>query len=293
MISYGAGKNVLCDQQIAALQKQAQSTADILAVIIYGSHGTAVQTPLSDIDVAVLSMPQESDWSLMRELEISAALNETAETDAIQVLNLRQCSVIFQMKVLKTGRLIFCRDEILHADFVELVIKRYCDFSVDYRETAKDFDAGLMEDFTGVDASKLRSKLGFIRRQMRNLRRFQEMGIEEFTSDPLYEAAAIRMLQVAIEAMLDICSHLSAREGWGLPGSYAEAVKLAADNGMIPPELEDSYKAMARIRNRAVHICDDIDSGEILNRIHNHLNDFKPFLRRVTRCYLVDCENSC
>ena len=138
---------------------------------------------------------------------------------------------------------------------------------------------------SNVDLSKLRRKLHFIRQQMRNLQRFQEMEIDEFISDPLYEAAAIRMLQVSIEAVLDICSHLSAREGWGLPNSYAEAVALAVENGIIPPELEDNYQAMARFRNRVVHIYDDLDSEEILDIIHNHLEDFNPFLKRVVQRY--------
>ncbi|MFO7963133.1 MAG: nucleotidyltransferase domain-containing protein [Desulfobacterales bacterium] len=102
---------------------------------------------MSDIDVAVLPMPTASDWELMRELKISAALNAAAGTESIQILNLRKSSIILQMEVLKTGRLIYCRNEILYADFVEHVTKRYCDFSVDYREIVKDFDAGMMEDF--------------------------------------------------------------------------------------------------------------------------------------------------
>ncbi len=138
---------VLGDEQIEALQKQARSDTDILALLIFGSHGTEVQTPLSDIDVAVLSMPTASGWKLMRELKVSADLNTAAETEAIEVVNLRESSIILQMEVLKTGRLIYCRDEILYADFVERIIKLYCDFSVDYKEIVKDFDAGMMEDF--------------------------------------------------------------------------------------------------------------------------------------------------
>ncbi|CEP69300.1 Protein of unknown function DUF86 [Moorella glycerini] len=94
------------------------------------------------------------------------------------------------------------------------------------------------------------------------------------------------MLQVAIEAMLDICAHIISREGWGLPKSYVETVELAAHNGLIPQQLEDTYKAMARFRNRVVHLYDEIDAAEIWNVIQNHLDDFRPFIAAVIRRYL-------
>jgi len=57
-----------------------------------------------------------------------------------------------------------------------------------------------------VDREKIRQKLQFMRQELRELKRFQGMDLDQFKSNRLYEAAATRMLQVTIEAMLDICS---------------------------------------------------------------------------------------
>jgi uncharacterized protein YutE (UPF0331/DUF86 family) len=137
-----------------------------------------------------------------------------------------------------------------------------------------------------VDREKIRQKLQFMRQELRELKKFQGMDISQFQSNSLYEAAATRMLQVTIEAMLDICAHLISREGWGLPKSYVETVELAVHNGLIPPEMEDTYKAMARFRNRVVHLYDEVNAAEIWNIIQNHLEDFRPFMEVVIRRYL-------
>ncbi|MGB9663282.1 MAG: type VII toxin-antitoxin system HepT family RNase toxin [Moorellaceae bacterium] len=139
-----------------------------------------------------------------------------------------------------------------------------------------------------VDKEKIRQKLQFMRQELRKLKKFQDMNFSQFETNSLYEAAATRMLQVTIEAMLDICAHLVAREGWGLPKTYVETIELVARHGLIPPELIDTYKAMARFRNRVVHLYDEVNSAEIWNIIQNHLEDFKPFIAGIIQRYLSE-----
>jgi len=137
-----------------------------------------------------------------------------------------------------------------------------------------------------VDKEKIRQKLQFMREELRKLQRLQGMDPSHFKSNHIYEAAATRMLQVTIEALLDICAHLVSREGWGLPKTYTEAVELVARHGLIPSEMENTFKAMARFRNRIVHLYDEVDAGEIWDIIQNHLDDFRPFIAAVVKKYL-------
>ncbi|MGI6285678.1 DUF86 domain-containing protein [Neomoorella humiferrea] len=137
-----------------------------------------------------------------------------------------------------------------------------------------------------VDREKIRQKLQFMRQELRELKKFQGMDLNQFQTNSLYEAAATRMLQVTIEAMLDICAHIIAREGWGLPKSYVETIELVARNGLIPQQFEGTYKAMARFRNRIIHLYDEIEVTEIWNIIQNHLDDFRTFIAAVIQRYL-------
>ena len=137
-----------------------------------------------------------------------------------------------------------------------------------------------------VDQEKIRQKLHFIRENLVHLEQFKGMETDYLKSDHIKEAAAIRMLQVVIEAVLDICSHVIAREGWGLPKSYLETVELAVQNGLIPREMAQEYKNMAKFRNRVVHLYDKVDTEELTEIINFHLDDFKPFIRNVLNRYM-------
>lgn len=86
--------------------------------------------------------------------------------------------------------------------------------------------------------------------------------------------------------LLDICTHIIAREGWGLPKTYVESIEMAVYHGLIPNDFLDIYRAMARFRNRVVHIYDDIEAEEIHKIIKNHLDDFRPFMENVIKKYL-------
>jgi len=137
-----------------------------------------------------------------------------------------------------------------------------------------------------VDHEKIRQKLHFMREKLRMLEQFKGMDKKQFTAKPFTEDAAIRMLQVAIEAMLDICAHIIAREGWGMPKTYVEIIEVANKEGLIPDELVDTYKNMARFRNRVIHLYNKVDADEIINVINSHLDDFKPFIAKVMVDYL-------
>ncbi|MCL4424952.1 MAG: DUF86 domain-containing protein [Firmicutes bacterium] len=137
-----------------------------------------------------------------------------------------------------------------------------------------------------VDLDKVRQKLQYIRSELRDLKEFGSIDEEAFLAHRHYPAAATRMLQVAIEAMLDLCAHITAREGWGLPKSYKEVVLLAAEHGLIPKELLENFLALARFRNRVVHLYDEVSDREVLQFIKQHLNDFSLFVTRVIERYL-------
>lgn len=110
---------------------------------------------------------------------------------------------------------------------------------------------------TGGSGSKVpglsRSRRDFIvlRQELKDLDGLCQAGKERFLSDNIFQAAATHMLQVTIEALLDICTHIIAGEGWGLPKSYTETVTVAARDGIVPPSMEETYKAMVRFRNNS------------------------------------------
>ncbi|MEW5898009.1 MAG: nucleotidyltransferase domain-containing protein [Bacillota bacterium] len=120
---------------------------DIFAAYLYGSYGTAAQTPFSDVDLAVLLAP-EADRTLPKQMEIEANLAKICHIDDINLLLLNDAPVLLQFKVISTGRLIFARDAEAVNDFQELVCKRYADFMPDYLNFCRDYDRSLREAYS-------------------------------------------------------------------------------------------------------------------------------------------------
>jgi len=136
-----------------------------------------------------------------------------------------------------------------------------------------------------VDKARVRQKIGFIRDQVRELQRFRHMELAEFASDKIYESAATRMLQIGIEAALDVCAHAAAREGWGVARNYQDLIDICGKNRLYPPGMIQTLKDMARFRNRVVHLYDDVDPAEVLTIIQTRLDDFAEFIAAILERY--------
>ena len=111
------------------------------------------------------------------------------------------------------------------------------------------------------------------------------VGFLIFPVDEIAQAASIRYLQTAIEAMIDVANHVISREGLGIPRSYAEAMELLVDRDVVLREHRKRLVEMVRFRNRAVHLYDRIDAPEVFDILESHLSDSDLFLQAVTKRY--------
>ena len=105
-----------------------------------------------------------------------------------------------------------------------------------------------------VDRGKLRSHIDFVRSKQRQLERLRAVGRQQFLDDDVSQAAATRWLQTAIEALIDIANHIVAREGLGIPRAYSETMEILCRERVLPEDHRDTWLAMVRFRNRAVHL---------------------------------------
>jgi predicted nucleotidyltransferase len=118
----------------------------LVAVYLYGSYGTRYQTPLSDIDLALVFDEQNVPGGKLQ-LEIVGRVMQTLHEDDVSVTFLNDAPLSFRHKVLAEGRLLLLLDEIAHADFLERTISRYCDFAVAEQHFFQEYDEALVEDY--------------------------------------------------------------------------------------------------------------------------------------------------
>lgn len=132
-----------------------------------------------------------------------------------------------------------------------------------------------------VDRGRLRPKIVHIRERLRRLRGIRGRGREAFLDDELLQDAAVRNLQTAIEALLDMANHIVSRGGLGTPASYRDAIDSLLEHGILPGERGDAFRAMIGFRNRAVHLYDELDAEGVFEILENDLGDFEVFIGRV------------
>ncbi len=129
-----------------------------------------------------------------------------------------------------------------------------------------------------VDNRKILEKLRVIKENLDKLSSFKDVPVDLFISDfEKYDSAKYN-LQTTIEAMLDICNHIIARNAYEVPRTNAEAFRLLCRKNILNPEMENTYMAMARFRNRVVHLYDQVDNREIFRIVSESLGDFKRFV---------------
>lgn len=88
---------------------------------------------------------------------------------------------------------------------------------------------------------------------------------------------------VAIECCIDVANHLIVSEGFRIPTSNADSLAVLVEHGILPADAADRYRAMARFRNRLVHLYWDVDDEAVQAYLQDGLNDFEVFAAEVGR----------
>jgi uncharacterized protein YutE (UPF0331/DUF86 family) len=116
---------------------------------------------------------------------------------------------------------------------------------------------------------------------LRELMKVRIRSLEEFTQNTIVKRFVERNIELAIEQMIDICKHLVAGLDLAEPETYAECFDILYENKAIPAKSLPTFKAMARFRNRLIHVYDDIDDAVTFEVYTKHLPDFKAFARAI------------
>jgi uncharacterized protein YutE (UPF0331/DUF86 family) len=113
--------------------------------------------------------------------------------------------------------------------------------------------------------------------------RLKELGLlsqRTFLEDPDKIGSAKYHFIVAIEAGIDMCNHVIARNGYRVPEDYGDTFRVMAEVGALDTGSADDLAKMAKFRNRLVHLYWEVDDRQVYEIIHTCLGDFKNCLTR-------------
>lgn len=130
-----------------------------------------------------------------------------------------------------------------------------------------------------TDPDLILKKLAFIESCIRELR---EIARPELIGRDLREERFIaHTLQIAIQAALDVASHIVSDRRLGEPATNRQLFDLLARDGWVTDELTAVLGNMAGFRNILVHGYQDIDNAILRDVVERHLGDLHAFAEAV------------
>ncbi len=119
------------------LKEYFASNEDIVAAFVFGSFGTTSYiSSRSDLDLAIL---YSGDLSLLEDMKISADLSVLLAREDVDIVNLNKVRVDLCHEILRTGEIVYQRDRIRTADFIEQTLKHYFDYGIPLERMRMDF----------------------------------------------------------------------------------------------------------------------------------------------------------
>jgi uncharacterized protein YutE (UPF0331/DUF86 family) len=131
----------------------------------------------------------------------------------------------------------------------------------------------------------IRKRLNKLDEYLSILRGIQRYNWKEFLSDPEHYGSAERFLQLAIEAVNDIGSHVIAALSLGTVNWYSDIPTILEEKGYIGPELREKWIRMIGFRNALVHDYLEIDRRIVYEVLQSGLDDLEG-LREVFARFL-------
>lgn len=116
------------------------------------------------------------------------------------------------------------------------------------------------------------------------LKQMQPLSFEGFEKNKDNFAIAEHNLRRAIEASLEIGTHILSRLAGVKPQTYKDIAVLLGEHNIIPLNFaKEKFEKIAGFRNRLIHFYPEVTSQEIYGIIKNDLNDLEEFCRYIVK----------
>lgn len=208
--------------------------------------------------------------------------------DNIDVVILNNVDPAFRFEVIKNGRLIYYHTDEVAEEFIEDTLSKYEDiksFKEEYRrELHKRAKEGLLMAKRKINKEKIDVFIDNMNRALDEIK-FNLRDIRDFTTfkeTKQVRELCVHYLRIALEGVLDICRHITAVKGFGIPDMEKEnLIDVLGINNVIPLDFARKIREMQGMRNAIVHVYWNLDYKKIYKMIKENLSDFENFARYI------------
>lgn len=132
-----------------------------------------------------------------------------------------------------------------------------------------------------VDKKIILKHLGELEKCIKQLSNHKNCTVRQLLSDFDLRWAVERGLQLAIQNVLDISSHILVETGVNGLDDYTSMIDQMGVKGIIPEDFAKKIRGMAGLRNVLVHDYVDIDTKKLHSYVVAGLDDFKKFAKYI------------
>jgi uncharacterized protein YutE (UPF0331/DUF86 family) len=140
-----------------------------------------------------------------------------------------------------------------------------------------------------IDPEVILARLRLISKYLETLNEFSALSLDEFLTDFKQQLIVERLLQLMIQAAIDINDHILSKLKPGNTTTNFEAFIELGKYDIINPQLAKQLAPSASLRNRLVHEYGDIDPNQVFTAITFALQQY-PLYAEQMRAYLISLE---
>lgn len=138
-----------------------------------------------------------------------------------------------------------------------------------------------------LDKEKITKKILFIIEQKKDIEKLlSEKGKEEILRDPWLVKGIKYSLQTAVEAMIDIIYHITAKHFNKAPVDARDGLNILHKSRIIDEKELMLYSKMIGFRNKIVHGYEEVSPEKVIEIAENNLDDFNRFIEKVKEHFL-------
>jgi uncharacterized protein YutE (UPF0331/DUF86 family) len=125
------------------------------------------------------------------------------------------------------------------------------------------------------------SKLERLSNEREKLEATRRLSRDEFRTTPLVQDATCYSFIVAIQACIDIASHIVAALGLRKPTTSRDLFVILAEEGILPEGLVSEMEGTVGFRNILTHEYWIVDVDRVYDSLHHELSQFDEFREHI------------
>jgi uncharacterized protein YutE (UPF0331/DUF86 family) len=131
-----------------------------------------------------------------------------------------------------------------------------------------------------LDRERILAKLDDLDGYVRDLRTIAPQSFAEYQQIEKKRACE-RLLQIAVECVVDVCNLFVSGLRLGLPAEEDDLFEKLEQAGILSPPMKEAVKEMKGFRNILVHEYGHVDDAIVYHVAVTELGDFADFKREI------------